>query len=51
VPTLDLTSGSDRTISIHVLAEIRATDRIAHLRLGQADIGGINDAIAVHITP
>ena len=42
--------GTDRAISIHVLAEIRHIDRLPHFRLGQADIGGIDDGIAAHIT-
>ena len=42
--------GTDRAIHIHVFPEIRATDRLPHLRLGQGDIGGINARIAIHIT-
>ena len=41
--------GSDRATGIHVFAEIRASDRYAHLRLGQTDIRGINGAVPVHI--
>jgi hypothetical protein len=39
----------DQAIRIHVFAKIRATDRYAHLRLGHADIGGIDGGIAIHI--
>jgi len=41
---------SDRATGIHVLAEIRASDHLAHLRFGQGDIGGIDAGTAVHIT-
>ena len=40
----------DHAIGVHVFAEIRATDRIAHLRLGQGDIGSIDYGVAIHIT-
>src|SRR6266446_6151941 len=40
----------DHAIRIHVFPEIRATDRYAYLRFGQADIGGVNDGVAIHIT-
>src|SRR5207245_5724716 len=40
---------SDRAAGVHVFAEIRATDRLAHLRFSQGDIGGIHSAASVHI--
>jgi len=42
--------GSDRATGVHVFAEIRAHDRLADLRFGLGDIGGIDGVIAVHIT-
>jgi hypothetical protein len=41
--------GTNRTTRIHVLAEVRTRDRLARLCFGQANIGGINQAIAIHI--
>ena len=41
---------TDCAIGIHVLAEIRARNRLAYLRFGQANIGGIDEGITVHIT-
>ena len=40
----------DQTIRIHVSAEVRTGNRLTYLRLGQTDIGGIDDGIAIHIT-
>src|SRR5437667_8507027 len=42
--------GSDRATVVHVFAEIRARDRLAHLRFGLGDIGGIDEGTAIHVT-
>ena len=42
--------GTDRAIHIHVFPEIRASDRLPHLRLGQGHIGGIDHAVSGYVT-
>src|SRR5262249_39686094 len=43
-------SGIDSTVGVHISAEICGRDRLAKLRFGLADVGGINNAVAIRIT-
>src|SRR5438132_11832311 len=42
--------GSDRATGVHVFAEIPGTNVLAYLRFGLGDIGGIDEATAIHVT-
>ena len=54
MPTSDLTIATSVELIVPFAftssRKVRATDRHAHLRFGQGNIGGIDHGIAIHIT-